>query len=165
MIIEKVVHFVKQSKKFNYNHIILEDLELIGSFRAKNKEFNTNYGRLSKILNLTSLKHKIISIVHKHGLNVSFVQPDYSSQNCVCGSIKRANRIIQENFKCVDCNFIQNADEHSAYMIKDRGVSAVLSFELLVINEFNEFRPKKLKQVIIKQKLEQHYSKVNKLSF
>ena len=56
MVIESTVELIKQAKKRGYNHLVLEDLELMSKLRSNNQEFDINNGRLMKLLNLLSIK-------------------------------------------------------------------------------------------------------------
>ena len=158
MIIEKIVELVKNAKKRGYYHLVLEDLELLGKLRSDNLEFSINNGRLIRLLNLSSIKNRIINIAYKYGVNISFIHPEYTSQTCnKCGCISRKNRQTQENFKCIKCDFSENADFNSAVNIKNRILLDVLKDKLLTINNFSEFRNKNLKKEIIKFTLENYY--------
>ena len=64
MVIESTVELIKQAKERGYNHLVLEDLELMSKLRSDNQEFDINNGRLIKLLNLSSIKNRIINILH-----------------------------------------------------------------------------------------------------
>ena len=158
MIIEKTVELVKTAKNRGYNHLVLEDLELLDKLRSDNQEFSINNGRLIRLLNLSSIKNKIINIAHKYQINISFIHPEYTSQTCnKCGCISRNNRKTQENFRCIECNYSQNADFNSACNIKNRLSLDVLRDKFLNINNFSEYETKNLKQDTIKFILENYY--------
>ena len=54
------------------------------------------------------------------------VNPAYTSQKCSnCGHTCKENRLTQSIFKCVSCNFEQNADKNACYNIKKAGTSAI----------------------------------------
>ena len=158
MVIESTVELIKQAKERGYNHLVLEDLELISKLRSNNQEFDINNGRLIKLLNLSSIKNRIINIAHRHQINISFVHPEYTSQTCnSCGCISRKNRKTQENFKCIKCGHLDNADFNSACNIRDRLLLDVLRDKFLNINSFSEYKTKDLKKESIKYILENYY--------
>jgi IS605 OrfB family transposase len=131
-ILEKTVELIKLIKSKGGNHIILEDLDLISSLKSKNLDFNINNGRLIRLLNLSSIKHKIRRIAHRYGMNVSFVQSEYTSQCCpLCGNIDSDNRKTQEDFICTSCGHSLNADHNSAINIRNRVLADVLRDKLL----------------------------------
>lgn len=131
-ILEKTVSLIKLIKSKGHNHIVLEDLDLISSLKSKNKDFDINNGRLMRLLNLSSIKHKIRRLGHKYGINVSFVNSEYTSQCCPeCGNIDANNRKTQEEFLCTNCGYTLNADFNSAINIKNRILSDVLKESLL----------------------------------
>jgi len=139
---EKMVELIKLAQKNERNHLILEDLQLIGKLRSKS-EFGVNYGRLFRMLGLSSIKNEIIQIAHNHKMSVSFVQPEYSSQTCYkCGHISKENRKNQEEFCCTSCDHEDNADINSSKNLQYRIESDVLRQSLLVMNEYHEFNPK-----------------------
>ncbi len=158
MVIEATVELIKQAKERGYNHLVLEDLELISKLRSNNQEFDINNGRLIKLLNLSSIKNRIINIAHRHQINVSFVHPEYTSQTCnSCGCISRKNRKTQESFKCIKCGHLDNADFNSACNIRYRLLLDVLRDKFLNINSFSEYKTKDLRKESIKYILEDYY--------
>ena len=158
MVIESTVKLIKQAKERGYNHLVLEDLELMSKLRSDNQEFDINNGRLIKLLNLSSIKNRIINIAHRYQINISFVHPEYTSQTCnSCGFISRKNRKTQENFKCVECGHLENADFNSACNIRDRLLLDVLRHKFLNINSFSEYKTKDFKKESIKFILEDYY--------
>jgi putative transposase len=80
----------------------LEDLELIGKLSSRNNEFlGFKYSRLIRLLNLNSIKHYLKEIAYKNGIAVTFIQPEYTSQECnKCHNIDKNNRKTQEVFNC-----------------------------------------------------------------
>lgn len=158
MVIEATVELIKQAKERGYNHLVLEDLNLMSKLRSDNQEFDINNGRLIKLLNLSSIKNRIINIAHRHQLNISFVHPEYTSQTCnSCGCISRKNRKTQEKFKCIKCGHLDNADFNSACNIRDRLLLDVLRDKFLKINSFSEYKTKDFKKESIKFILEEYY--------
>jgi len=158
MIIEASVELIKEAKKKGYNHLVLEDLELMSKLRSNNKEFDINSGRLIKLLNLSSIKNRIINIAHRNQINISFIHPQYTSQTCNrCGYISRKNRKTQEDFKCIECGYLDNADFNSACNIRDRVLLDVLRDKFLNINSFSEYKTKDFKKESIKFILEDYY--------
>ena len=158
---EKMVDLIKLAQENGRNHLILEDLELIGKLRSKS-EFGVNYGRLFRLLGLSSIKNELINIAHNHGLSISFVQPEFSSQTChKCGHISKENRKNQEEFCCVLCNHKDNADQNSSKNLQWRIESDVLKQSLLEMNDYNEFTPIKTKHHInmgfIKEQIQYSY--------
>ena len=139
----KMVELLRLARKNGRNHLILEELSVLGKMKS-NSEFGINYGRLFRLLGLTSIKNEIENIAHNHGFSISFVQPEYSSQTCcICGHISKENRQNQEEFCCVLCNHQDNADQNSSKNLQYRIISDVLRKSLLEMNDYNEWRPKK----------------------
>jgi IS605 OrfB family transposase len=159
MIIEKVVLLVKQAKLKNYNHIVLEDLECISKLPSKSQEFNIKNGRLMRVLNLSSVKHAIRRIAWKYGVNVSFVQAEYTSQLCPkCNNIDKNNRQVQEIFSCTCCGFTENADYVSSINIRDRISQDVLVKKLLNFDG-QEFNPKNISHKNVIEIINDFYNK------
>ena len=139
----------------------MENLEQMGKMFSRSAEFyGFKYSRLIRLLNLTDLKNIVTSIANRRGIQVTFVQPHYTSQTCKCGHINKANRTTQEMFCCVECGDSGNADTHSAINIEERMSSTTLKTKLL--NEKNgSFSPKKLGKNTIKSILYDYYSSLN----
>jgi len=139
---EKMSDLIKLAKENDRNHLILEDLSLIGKLRSKS-EFSVNYGRLFRLLGLSSIKNELQIMCRNQNISISFVQPEFSSQTChKCGHISKENRKSQEEFCCVLCNYKDNADQNSSKNLQYRITSDVLRKSLLDCNEFNEYTPK-----------------------
>ena len=155
---EKMVELIKLAKQHGRNHLVLEELSLLGKLRSES-EFGINYGRLFRLLGLTSIKNEIVNIAHNHGFSVSFVQPEFSSQTCsVCGHISKENRRSQEEFCCVLCGHQDNADQNSSKNLQHRISSDVLRKSLLVMNDYNEFAPKPhINMMFLKEQISNSY--------
>lgn len=146
---------VKYTKQIGKNHLVLEDLKLSSKMFSKSDEFDeVNYTRLFRLLNLVDIKNIVKGIAYKQGVSVSFVHPHYTSQQCdCCGHISRENRILQEEFKCVECGNSMNADTHAAINIENRCSIDVLRDSLLTKNKLGEYVPKVLSKDRIKETL------------
>lgn len=156
---QKMSDLIKLAKSNNRNHLILEDLSLLGKLRFP-AEFGINYGRLFRLLGLSSIKNELINMCRNHGISISIVQPEYTSQTCyICGHISKNNRRTQADFICESCGYSDDADINSARNIQYRISSNVLRETLLSQNEFNEWRPKKLfnKEQFIKDAISNSY--------
>jgi len=61
------------------------------------------------------LQQKIINKAKEHGIEVLFVNPKYTSQQCSkCGYISEENRKTRDVFKCQKCGFELEADINAA---------------------------------------------------
>lgn len=151
MLKRKSNYLVKQAIELGMDHIVMEDLQLMGKSYGRSEEFmDFKYSRLIRLLNLANLKNIVSGIAAKNGLQCTFIQPHYTSQTCdKCGNIEKGNRVVQEEFKCTACGFESNADTHSASNIEDRLKVDVLRLSLL--NESNGlFTLKRLSKESIK---------------
>ena len=157
---QKMSDLIKLAKQNQRNHLILENLSLISKLRCKS-EFGINYGRLFRMLGLSSIKNELENMCRNQKISISFVQPEFSSQTCyVCGHISKENRQNQEEFICVSCGNKDDADINSSKNLQYRIVSDVLSGSLLENNEFNEWRPKKsfISKEFIRKSISNSYS-------
>lgn len=130
-------------------HIAMENLDgFQGSRLHADDAKGFNLGRLHLRTGLSSLKDEFIHIAPHYWLNVSLVQPEYTSKMCgECGCIDDRNRQTQEEFCCVECGHSENADIHSAKNIKFRLTSTVLRGNLLEMtgdSGYRYFQPKSL---------------------
>jgi IS605 OrfB family transposase len=61
------------------------------------------------------LQNKIKNKAKENGIEVLFVEPQYTSQQCSkCGYIDKENRETRDNFKCKKCGFEIDADINAA---------------------------------------------------
>ena len=103
------------------------------------------------MLNLSDVKNIIKSIANKKRIQVSFIQPAYTSITCYeCGCINKSNRKTQENFECIGCGSTSNANTHSSKCIEDRLYIDVLRKSFLNYKN-EEYKPKPLKRSSLKK--------------
>jgi putative transposase len=162
MLKRKSNQLVNYTLQNNKNHLVLENLELMAKSFTRNDEFDGfKYSRLIRLLNLADLKNIIYSIANKHNVQVTFVQPHFTSQTCKCGNISRDNRKTQEMFSCVDCGRTLNADFNSSLNIESRMSREDLRSKLLS-NKDGIFTPKKLGKNTIKNIIYDSYTNSDK---
>lgn len=162
MLKRKSNELIKYAKMAKKDHLVLEDLELMGKSFSRNSEFEGfKYSRLIRLLNLADLKNILHSIGNKNEVQVTFVQPHYTSQTCTCGNITKSNRKTQEMFSCVDCGRELNADINSALNIESRMSCDFLRDKLLSCTD-GIFKPKKLRKNTIKNILYDYYTSSDK---
>ena len=120
--LEQVVNeLIKYCKENNYNHIVMENLNLKNTKTFAKDSNGINYNRIVSLLHLNDIKNIIRRIANKNDIMVSFVNPKYTSQQCpICGHISKNNRITQEIFCCEKCYHNDNADINAAINIKNR---------------------------------------------
>ena len=120
--LEQVVNeLIKYCKENNYNHIVMENLNLKNTKTFAKDSNGINYNRIVSLLHLNDIKNIIRRITNKNDIMVSFVNPKYTSQQCpICGHISKNNRITQEIFCCEKCYHNDNADINAAINIKNR---------------------------------------------
>jgi transposase len=64
------------------------------------------------------LQRTIQSLAEEKGLQVRYVNRDFTSQKCSnCGYIDKNNRISQDTFLCKSCGFTIHADNNAAINI------------------------------------------------
>lgn len=138
------------------NHIVMENLDNgFGKSYVKDRNNNDiNFNRIVKELNLSSLKDMIEHISRKYDIVVSTIHSSYTSKCCSkCGCIDDGNRLLQEEFKCVECGYENNADVNAAINIENRVSSTVLRSNLLKQRKLGNgsFEPKVLKREKVKE--------------
>ena len=112
---------IKYCKENNYNHIVMENLNLKNTKTFAKDSNGINYNRVTSLLHLNDIKYIIKRIANKNDIMVSFVNPKYTSQQCpICGHISKNNRVTQEIFYCENCYHNDNADINAAINIKNR---------------------------------------------
>jgi IS605 OrfB family transposase len=138
------------------DHLVIEDLGSFGKSFIRSEEFEGfKYSRLVRLLNLGDLKNILSSMCLKSGIQLTLVQPHYTSQQCSrCGYISRENRKDQEHFECVECGLTLNADYNASLVISSRVSVDVLQSKLLKKDKFGQLKPKIMKKSTIKTILE-----------
>jgi transposase len=138
------------------NHAVFEDLDnSFGRTYAKTSD-GINYNRLVKEMHMSSIKDEFDHISRKHGIAVTTVHPEYTSQECSkCHCIDDANRQTQEKFVCVQCGHTDNADHNSSINIEGRVSNAVLRDKLLIRSKLGNgsYSPKSMKRYKVKEML------------
>jgi putative transposase len=135
----------------------MEDLDnSFGKSFVNDKTSGLNFNRITKELNLSSLKQMIEHIARNYDISVSTVHASYTSKMCpICGCIEDENRKNQETFECVECSHKDNADHNASINIKNRVSSTVLRMYLLKQNKLGNgtYEPKVLKREKVKEVL------------
>lgn len=153
--LEQLVNeFLDYCQEKNYNHIVMENINLQKTkSEAKNKD-KINYNRLASLLHLNDIKHVIKRLANKRDIAVSWVNPKYTSQQCpICGHINKDNRITQEVFCCENCFHNNNADINAAINIKNR--MFIKEYKNLLMKFDKEFNGYKGKVYIKKEEYEE----------
>lgn len=115
--------------------IVLEDLNIQGMIKKckpkpdEKGKYLKNGQSAKRALNRLirdcawgELKLKIQSVAEKFGCLVVEVNPKYTSQQCsACGHTDKQNR-KGEKFACVECGYVQDADNQAAINIAKRGI-------------------------------------------
>lgn len=140
------------------DHIVMENLDNgFGKSYVKDKNnSDLNFNRIVNELNLSSLKDMLEHISRKYDISLSTVHSSYTSKQCShCGCIDDGNRLNQEEFRCVECGYENNADINAAINIEKRVSSTVLRSNLLKQNKLGNgsFEPKILKREKVKELL------------
>lgn len=133
----------KLLKQYKNKHLVLENLkrDLKKSYIEANN-FNINYNDLFTLLKLYSIKDTIIRLAPKYGIEISLVNPDYTSQMCSkCYTIDKRNR-NKDKFICKNCGYETNADYNASVNIKERVTENVFQKALSINNGVNTYLPK-----------------------
>lgn len=142
--------------------IVMEDLDSFSASYTKNKEFDIKYSRLNRLLRLSNIKNWFNQQAEKQGIRVHLTSAYYSSQQCSeCGYISKDNRLTQEQFKCVNCQHIDNADINASKNLELRYTNVLLKSKLHILDEFGRMIPKKFKKEVVKKILTNPYSSGN----
>jgi len=97
---------LKKLELGNLQTIVLEDLKYV-KYKSKLPKFMNNklqYWVYPKIVN------KISQLAEESGVQLTFVNPAFTSQKCIqCGVVDPKNR-ANELFSCINCQFVEDAD-------------------------------------------------------
>ena len=139
--------------------IVMEDLDQFSASYTKNKEFDIKYSRLNRLLRLSNIKNWFNQQAEKRGIRVHLTLACYSSQQCPkCGHISKDNRPTQEQFKCVNCQYTNNADINASKNLKLRFTNVLLRSKLHTLDEFSRMIPKRIKKELVKKILISSYN-------
>ena len=104
---------VDKALKYGCGVIQMEDLTAISAGEKPRFLKNWTY---------YDLQQKIQYKAEREGIEVRYIQPDYTSQRCSeCGYTDRENRKDQETFACLECGVTMNADYNAAKNISMMG--------------------------------------------
>lgn len=103
------------------NHVIIcENLKVKNMVKFGNLSkhiYDASWSEFYSMLKYKSLQNDRIFIQ---------INPKYTSQKCsCCGHIAKENRLSQSKFKCISCNYRQNADLNAAINIKSEGITLI----------------------------------------
>jgi putative transposase len=158
LLIHKLITYLETN---NITDIVVEDLLLSGKFGI-NEEFGIKYARLSKLLHLSSVKDLLKQQAEKHGIRVHITPSQYTSMTCPkCGHISKDNRKTQEDFKCTQCGYEDNADSNSADNLELRLTSDVLRSKLHDTDKYGRLVPKRLNKYVVKAILDEYYASLS----
>ena len=77
------------------------------------------------------LRAKVENKAKELGIQVVFVDPQYTSQRCSrCGHIDKENRLTQARFVCTACGFEENADYNASQNLAIKGIDLIIEKEL-----------------------------------
>lgn len=147
----------KYLNSIGLDHIVMEDLDnSFGKSFVNDKTSGLNFNRITKELNLSSLKQMMEHIARNYDISVSTVHASYTSKMCpICGCVEDENRKNQETFECIECGHKDNADHNASINIRNRVSSTVLRTNLLKQNKLGNgtYEPKVLKRDMVKEVL------------
>lgn len=80
--------------------------------------------RMNRLITRTGracLKQRLQALTEKHGIQVTLVPPQYTSQECSgCGYVSKRNRKDRSHFNCRFCNRKLHADINASRVVKSR---------------------------------------------
>lgn len=120
---EVIAECCKYLRDKGIHHISIENLQKgFGRSKIEMKDFvGINLNEVTKALRVVNIKNIFPKIARKYGIYVSIVPSAYTSITCpVCGCVHKDNRKKQEEFKCINCGYEDNADHNAALNIRNR---------------------------------------------
>ena len=123
----------------------MENLNLKETKSSIKSKDGLNYNRLASLVHLNDVKNVIKRIANHKGIMVSFINPKYTSKQClVCGNIDKDNRPTQEEFLCTSCSHSPtNPDINAACNIKNRITLFKKQLNIKFDKDFNGFKESK----------------------
>lgn len=103
--------------------VALEDLKGVSKNTKKRKTVNKSQRQRLGKWSFYQLRQFIEYKAQRAGIEVVFVDPKYTSQECSsCGHTTKENRKAQDRFECIQCGFVANADYNASLNIKRRAI-------------------------------------------
>lgn len=103
--------------------IALEDLNGISKNKQKSKTVIKSQRQRFNKWSFHQLRQFIEYKSQRCGIKVLLVDPKHTSQECSsCGHISKENRKTQDQFECIQCKFVANADYNASLNIKRRAI-------------------------------------------
>ena len=102
--------------------IIFEDLKLSKMTRAGGAH-KRGMNREMRFVRHHAIERRIRNRAEVQGVQLLYVRPHHTSQTCSrCGHRDGGSRVTRDMFKCVSCNYVQQADANAAINICRRGM-------------------------------------------
>lgn len=154
-----ISEFLDYCENNNIYDIVVENLNLACKTFIRDKETDIKYSRIVKLLRLSNIKNWLLAQAEKRGIRVHITPSNYTSQMCSeCGYIDRDNRKTQENFECVNCGHIDNADHNASINIKNRfSLDVLKNSRLHKLDKYGRMTPNLSNKYVIKNLLENIY--------
>jgi putative transposase len=130
-------HKISTNLTNKFELIVVEDLKLKNQMTKSAKGNAIKHGKnvkqksgLNRVLSEASFYQFVSMIQYKQTmLNDKLfvkVNPKYTSQTCnKCKNIHKDNRKTQSKFKCIKCNYEDNADINASKNIRDKGLQSL----------------------------------------
>ena len=120
---------IQRDNLINYyinNHLNLNNIDLISIEDLNNVKHKSKLSKkVNNKLQYWSYKktiNKFEQVCNEAGISMVKVSPAYTSQTCSkCGSVHKQNRVNQNLFKCIDCQYELNADLNASINIDRKG--------------------------------------------
>ena len=106
--------------------LVFEDLSGINLRTIGKFEHSSVYNALHSCWNHGALLAEVVSLAFQKGVFVVTVNPAFSSQECLCCHHVEADNRRLGLFECCECHFVGYADACAAYVIRGRGLKALL---------------------------------------
>ena len=138
---KKISKILDDCEKNEVFDLVFEKLDP-WNMKFKNKKINQKYNRIFRLIRSSGLVDLFRKQARNRGIRIHTVPAYYSSQYCSkCKTVSRKNRKSQKNFKCINCGHMDNADFNASKNLIT--YFERFSKELLTLNKFQEFEPKK----------------------
>ncbi|MCE2498986.1 MAG: transposase, partial [Nitrosopumilaceae archaeon] len=108
---------------YNPHTIVFEDMSLNGMTRKGKGRYKRGLNREMRFVRHYAIAQRIRNKAELMGITIRTVNPQYTSQECArCGHVAKESRVTRDMFRCVKCNYIQQADVNAAMIIGRRGL-------------------------------------------
>jgi len=113
-LVKKIQDYIKNEINKYINQLIKKEIPsklILESLNFQSPKLNKRMNRILSNFGKKIIKQKLERINEKYGIEIEYINPSYTSQECsCCGYVSKSNRKTQSDFTCEYCNILENIE-------------------------------------------------------